>query len=239
MFNPIVIIPFYNHSADFERVAEKFKVLNLPILIVNDGSDQNETKKLTNITKKHHFLQLNLFQNNGKGAAVLAGIRYAQGKGYTHVLQIDADGQHNLQDVPSFIKSAKNHPDSVIVGDPVYPANAPKSRLYGRQITRFWVWIETGFTKMPDTMCGFRVYPIKQIAPLLSHIRFLRMGFDIEILVKCKLNKIPLISLPTKVQYLENGHSHFHAFRDNVQISLAHTYLCCYAIKKKLLKGTK
>ena len=80
---------------------------------------------------------------------------------------------------------------------------------------------------MPDTMCGFRVYPLKLIEPVLKTIKFKRMGFDIEIVVKAFRNGVKIISIPTKVIYPERGVSHFHAFRDNFYISLLHTYLCC------------
>ena len=142
-------------------------------------------------------------------------------------MQIDADGQHDIHDIPLFFKIANSHPNDLIIGNPTYDESAPRSRLIGRKITKFWVMVETLNKNMPDTMCGFRVYPLKLIEPVLKTIKFKRMGFDIEIVVKAFRNGVKIISIPTKVIYPESGVSHFHTFRDNFYISLLHTYLCC------------
>ena len=143
------------------------------------------------------------------------------------MITLDADGQHDIHDIPLFFKIANSHPNDLIIGNPTYDESAPRSRLIGRKITKFWVMVETLNKNMPDTMCGFRVYPLKLIEPVLKTIKFKRMGFDIEIVVKAFRNGVKIISIPTKVIYPESGVSHFHAFRDNFYISLLHTYLCC------------
>ncbi|MGE1125636.1 glycosyltransferase, partial [Pseudomonas zeae] len=78
---------------------------------------------------------LRLPANQGKGGAVMAGLRHAQRLGWTHALQIDADGQHDAGDVPAFVAQAEAHPDHFICGCPVYDASVPKGRLYGRYAT--------------------------------------------------------------------------------------------------------
>ncbi|MBR6412548.1 MAG: glycosyltransferase family 2 protein [Alphaproteobacteria bacterium] len=236
MFKPIIIIPFFNHASAFEKIAPHLEQYKIPILVVNDGSAPPDTQILEGLCSKYHFNLIRNKKNGGKGATVKTGLNWALSNGYTHALQIDADGQHSLDDIPCFLKLSQNHPDHIIAAQPIYDSSAPKSRLYGRKITNFWVCVETmGRFKM-DTMCGFRIYPLAQIKKILPVIWFNRMGFDVEILVKSFLNRIPILGQQTQVIYQKDGISHFHPFRDNLEISCVHTSLCVYSIWKFLTK---
>ena len=236
MIKPVIIVPCFNHADAFAPVAVKLAEYKKNVIVVDDGSTLQQSKKIKSICAKHNFIYLKNDKNGGKGAAMLTGFRFAIENGFTHALQIDADGQHDIRDIALFLKIATSHPNDFIIGNPVYDESAPRARLIGRKITRFWVMVETFNKNMPDTMCGFRVYPLKFIAPILKTIRFKRMGFDIEIVVKAYRHGIHIISVPTNVIYPESGTSNFHAFRDNFYISLLHTYLCCL-IPLWLIKG--
>lgn len=227
MIKPVIIVPCFNHGDAFAPVANKLSNFQIPVIVVDDGSTTPQSKKIKQICSKYKFYYIRNKKNGGKGAAMLTGFQFAIKNDFTHALQIDSDGQHDIQDIPLFLKIAKSYPNNLIIGNPVYDESAPRARLIGRKITAFWVMIETLNKNMPDTMCGFRVYPLKLIEPILKTIKFKRMGFDIEIIVKAYRCGIKPISVPTKVIYPENGISHFHTFRDNIYISLLHTYLCC------------
>ncbi len=124
-------------------------------------------------------------KNSGKGAAVIAGIQHAAKLGFSHAIQVDADGQHALEDIPKFLALATHYPDSVISGQPIYDNSIPKSRLYGRWITHIWVWIETLSFSIKDSMCGFRVYPINPVLRVCAQTELgHRMDFDTEIMVR-------------------------------------------------------
>ena len=236
---PVIIVPCFNHADAFASVADKLQDFKTPVIVVDDGSEVKQSKKIKNICSKHKFFYVKNLKNGGKGAAMLTGFCFAIKNGFTHALQIDADGQHDIHDIPLFFKIANSYPQNLIIGNPVYDDSAPRSRLIGRKITNFWVMIETFNKNMPDTMCGFRVYPLKLIEPILKTIKFKRMGFDIEIVVKAFRKNIKITSVPTKVIYPESGVSHFHAFRDNFYISLLHTYLCCLIPLWLIKKGRK
>jgi glycosyltransferase involved in cell wall biosynthesis len=164
--------------------------------------------------------------NQGKGAAIQTGFRAAISAGYSHALQVDADGQHQLSDIARFIALAQSNPTALICGCPIYDASVPKKRLYARYLTHVWVWINTLSLRIQDSMCGFRVYPLASIVPLINrHTIFPRMSFDIEILVYADWAGINIINTPTKVNYPEHGVSHFLSFKDNAYISLTHTKL--------------
>lgn len=239
MYKPVIVIPFYNHFNAFSVFAEKLQTLPYPLLVVNDGSMEKETNLVKQLCSKYNFYYIELEKNKGKGGAVIAGMKYAVDNGYTHIVQIDADGQHEYRDIDKFIELSQNNPEHIIAGTPVFDASVPKVRLYGRKITKFWVWIETLGADITDTMCGFRVYPLNKVKHILPVLYFHRMGFDIEILVKSYLNGIKIINLQTKVIYPENGVSHFNCFKDNIEITLMHTTLCCYGLYRLIFKWRK
>lgn len=231
MFKPLILIPFYNHFNAFKKMAEGLSKKSYPVLVVDDGSSADQALNLKKLCTKYQFIYLDNENNKGKGVAVKKGLLYAYKNGYTHALQIDADGQHNLDDIVHFFNLAEQYKKAIINGCPEFDMSIPKSRFYAKKITNFWVFVETFGVKGMDAMCGFRVYPIKEIQGILSLLKHYRMGFDIEILVKSYLNGISVCNQTTKVTYPIGGISHFRAFRDNLEISLTHAGLCLYALK--------
>ncbi|MDR1932589.1 MAG: glycosyltransferase family 2 protein [Spirochaetales bacterium] len=221
------LIPVYNHGKTALPIARGLAEKNLPIILVDDGSGE-ETKEYLNKTAAA-FPQARLVtleKNRGKGGAVSAGIRKARELGLTHVLQIDADGQHDARRAAYFLEQSNLHPGAVICSYPEYDEAAPASRKNGRIIANTWAKIVTLSPEIRDAMCGFRVYPVEPVWELIHrHHLDCRMGFDIEILVRLYWENIPLIFHPIRVSYPEDGISHFHAVRDNTRISWVFTRL--------------
>ena len=222
-----LVIPNYNHHIAIEQTLTNLAKFNLPCYLVDDGSQDETRYILQAMAEKFSWVTLiNHPFNRGKGAAVTSGLRQAYRDGFSHVLQVDADGQHNLDDIPLMISTAEQQPQSLISGQPIYDDSVPKGRLYGRYITHFWVWIETLSLDIQDSMCGFRVYPLEATEQLLSQQALgERMDFDIEIMVKLHWQGTPVVHVPTKVIYPEDGISHFQGLQDNVRISWMHTKL--------------
>ncbi len=222
------VIPFYNHADLFESVMPKLQPYPMDILIVNDASDAPNTEKLKAILSEYpEVICVTHTVNQGKGGAVLTGLKEAQRRGYTHALQVDADGQHNVTDIPRFLAHSADNPDALIAGYPQYNESVPSARKWGHSFTNFWVCLETLSGDIKDVMCGFRVYPLKTIGPVLQTSGMAkRMGFDVEIMVRAYWEGIPIMNIPTQVIYPENGISHFRVIRDNIEISWVHTRLC-------------
>lgn len=222
-----IVIPNYNHTQHIEQVLEAIEPLELPVILVNDGSNEQTTQFLNQLPKQFSFVQLiNLPVNSGKGGAVMAGLSAAYDQGFSHAIQVDADGQHNISDIPNFIGLSNSHPRSVICGIPDYDESVPMGRLIPRYITHFWVWIETLSFKIKDSMCGYRLYPLEPTVKLINSSSIgKRMDFDTEILVKLYWQEVNIISLPTKVTYPEDGSSHFRMLKDNWLITKMHTKL--------------
>jgi glycosyltransferase involved in cell wall biosynthesis len=220
------VIPVYNHGATVAAVLRRVAGYGIPCILVDDGSAPGCAAQLDTLAAAGAATLVRRAHNGGKGCAVQDGLKHAYVLGYTHALQVDADGQHALDDIPAFVQASQAHPRALVGGAPTYGADAPRSRIYGRWLTRVWVWINTLSTAIPDAMCGFRIYPLEPTVALLQrrdpgH----RMDFDIAVLVLLYWRGVPMVWRPTRVIYPAGGISHFQGLRDNARISAMHARL--------------
>lgn len=224
-FKPCIVIPFYNHALSIPAVIDELQVLGMRCYLVNDGSDTSCDATLNDLADRYSsWLRVISYQpNQGKGKAVMTGVEAASADGFTHVAQIDADGQHRTSDLQRLLALSRLNPQAMITGYGEFDASVPRSRLYGRYITHIWVWINTLSLQVKDSMCGLRVYPV---APTMSIWRSFKLGtrmsFDIEILVRLCWRGVRIINVKVPVTYPSDGVSHFKVLRDNLQISGAH-----------------
>jgi glycosyltransferase involved in cell wall biosynthesis len=223
-----VLIPVYDHEHAIGAVVQAVLDQGLHCILVDDGSSAGCAAVLDALAAAtpHRVTLVRHAYNQGKGGAVISGFRRAAQDGYTHALQIDADGQHNTADISKFLALAAQHPNALIVGSPIYDESVPKVRLYARYLTHVWVWINTLSFEINDSMCGFRVYPVAPVIALIERKRLgLRMNFDTDILVRLHWDGLRVVNQPTRVSYPSDGVSHFRGVLDNVLISRMHATL--------------
>ncbi len=228
MFQPCVVIPVYNHEHAIDGVVEGALACGLHCVLVDDGSSPPCAQALVRLAAAHpERVSLVVHAaNRGKGDAVLSGLAHAARLGYSHAVQIDADGQHKVADIGRFVERARAEPRAMIVGQPQYDESVPKGRLYSRYLTHVWVWINTLSLDIHDSMCGFRVYPIAPVLALAQRVKLgSRMDFDTEVLVRLHWSGMKMVNLLTPVRYPVDGVSHFRMVMDNVLISRMHTVL--------------
>lgn len=225
--NPCLLIPIYNHGQSIRGTVERLAVHRLPIYIIDDGSDAATQNALAAVAVDFPLVRLfRLPQNRGKGAAAMRGMREAYRDGFSHALQIDADGQHDAGDVPRFLELGAAHPEMVVCGKPIYDDSVPKGRLYGRYLTHFWVCVETLNFHINDSMCGFRLYPLAATCALIDRVHIAeRMDFDTSIYVRLAWSGVRFLDVETRVIYPPDGLSHFDMLKDNLRISRMHTLL--------------
>jgi glycosyltransferase involved in cell wall biosynthesis len=226
-FLPCIVVPVFNHGDGAVALMAHFDPLGLAVFFVNDGSTDDTASRLADIAGRYPAVRvIERPDNGGKGVAVVSGLRAAHDEGFSHALQIDADGQHDARDIPRFLAAAEVHPDAVIAGQPEFDDSIPAGRLIGRYLTHVWVWIETLSFTIRDSMCGFRVYPLAAVIRVLDRARLgRRMDFDPEILVRLHWDGVRILPLPTRVIYPEGGTSHFRLWLDNWLITRMHTRL--------------
>jgi len=239
-----LLIPNFNHDKTIAGLLDRLARHGLPCLIVNDGSNAETRRILEQQERGRDWVNiLHLPQQSGKGGAVLAGLFHLHEAGFTHAIQLDADGQHDPADVPKFLQLAEVYPTALVLGQPVYKATAPKARMIGRQISRCWVWIATLSFDIADPLTGYRVYPIGSVVAIARRHRLgRRMDFDPEIAVRLHWSGIAVKNVQTLIEYPEGGRSHFLMFKDNALISWLHTRLffgMLLRLPKWLAKGAK
>jgi glycosyltransferase involved in cell wall biosynthesis len=227
---PCIVIPFYNHGGAIGAVVASLRSLALPCFIVDDGSDAQDQASLDRVIEREaSWVTLQrLPTNQGKGAAVIAGCETARAAGFSHAIQIDADGQHQPADVPRLLEVSRRQPEALVSGQAVYDDSVPRARLYGRYLTHVWVWINTLSFEIKDSMCGLRVYPLEATCAVWQgQYVGRRMDFDTEIMVRLCWRGVPIVNIPTRVTYPTDGVSHFRMLKDNAFISFMHARLFC------------
>lgn len=221
------IVPSHNHWKTVGAVVGRLCAVGLQVFLIDDGSDEPARSVLAGLldeTGGIHVVRLG--SNQGKGGAVIAGFRLALAAGFTHAVQVDADGQHDLDALVDLLILSDRHPTALIIGQPIYDGTVPLGRKIGRWMTHIWVWIETLSLNIADSMCGFRIYPLAAVAPLLNRKRLgRRMDFDPEIVVRLFWSGTPVVMLPVKVAYPPGNTSNFDLFGDNWRITKMHTRL--------------
>ena len=224
---PCVIVPTYDNPKTIRGVVERVRAFVPDVIVVDDGSSDEGRSAVAALAADGLATVVHRAENGGKGAAVKTGLRKAMELGFTHALQVDADGQHALEDAPKLLEQMRAEPKALVLASPIFDDSAPKGRLWARRITNFWTNIETGSRVIHDPMCGFRIYPVA--AALATNATGDRMDFDPEVAVRMVWGGAPVINVPTKVHYVtaaEGGVSHFRMVQDNLLISWMHTRLC-------------
>nr|WP_293247126.1 glycosyltransferase family 2 protein [Panacagrimonas sp.] len=228
MYRPCIVIPYYRHPLTIATTVARLKPFGVPCRIVDDGSGAGSGAVLQALARDEAAWVevVRHDRNRGKGAAVMAACEQARREGFTHAIQIDADGQHDSADLPRLLQLSREHPAALVTGVPIYDASVPRARLYGRYLTHACVWAETLSFEIRDSMCGFRVYPIAPALAIWNEGNVgARMDFDTGIMVRMFWNGARVISVPTRVTYPPGGVSHFRMLRDNLRMTWMHLRL--------------
>jgi 3-hydroxymyristoyl/3-hydroxydecanoyl-(acyl carrier protein) dehydratase len=236
-FRPCAVIPTFDDVATLAGVVEGVRAFVADVIVVDDGSAADALEAAGELERGGRARVVRRHRNGGKGAAVVDGLQLAHELGFTHALQVDADGQHDLRDVPRFLAAARAHPRAFVTGRPVFDRSAPQSRRAARLVSVFWVTLETAGRAIRDPLCGFRVYPVA--ATLAARPRARRMGHDPEVAVRLCWAGAPVINLDTRIRYLPGGASHYDLVWDNLEMVRTHTRLCLEAAPRLLWRWTR
>lgn len=239
-FRPCILVPTYDNPRTVRDVVLRARRHLAEVVVIDDGGGPQAREVVAALGREGLAHVRHRPENGGKGAAVKTGFSFAVELGYTHALQVDADGQHDLERIPEFLAAARQHPQALILASPVFAVGTPRGRRAAREITNFFVHLETFGLAIQDAMIGFRVYPLRAALAAKAHTS--RMDFDIEIAVRLVWLGTPVLNLPLSVRYLtadEGGVSHFRLFGDNVRISWLHTRLVVEGILRAIASRTR
>jgi glycosyltransferase involved in cell wall biosynthesis len=226
----LLLIPTYNTGPKLMDTVRSAMAAWSPVWVVVDGSTDGSDKDLDALAQQHpdDLRVLRLPVNSGKGSAVLHGVSEALPLGITHVLTMDADGQHPPTHIVPFMEASQQHPDAVILGLPQFDASAPTIRLRGRKIANWWARLETQ-SDIGDCLFGFRVYPAGPLKAIMAKTMWARrFDFDPEVAMRLIWRGHPPVNVPAPCRYFtkaEGGVSHFNYYRDNVLLTWMFTRL--------------
>ncbi|HJW24237.1 MAG TPA: glycosyltransferase family 2 protein [Rhodocyclaceae bacterium] len=226
----LVLIPSYNPGEKVYETVRSARAQWSPVWVVVDGSTDGSAEGLQRMAEDDPGLRIiRLPENRGKGAAVLEGISRAAAEGYTHVLTMDSDGQHPAHLIPEFMAASREAAGSMVLGMPVFDADAPRLRVNGRKVSNWWANLETLWMGIGDSLYGFRVYPIAPLRRVMAGQKWMRrFDFDPEAVVRLCWQGVRPVNLQAPVRYFradEGGVSHFRYLRDNTLLTWMHTRL--------------
>lgn len=226
----LVLIPSYNPGAKALETVRDARRAWSPVWVVVDGSTDGSAEALLAPARDDPGLRVIVLPTNrGKGAAVLEGVRAALAAGFTHVLTMDADGQHPPERIAEFMAASAAAPHAMVLGEPVFDAAAPLLRVRGRRVSNGFANLETLWAGIHDSLFGFRVYPAAALERVMRRQPWMRrFDFDVEAAVRlCWRGVVPL-NRRAPVRYYsreQGGVSHFRYVRDNLLLAWMHTRL--------------
>ncbi len=226
----LVLIPSYNPGPKVRETVAAARAQWMPVWVIVDGSTDASVATLEAMAAGDPGLRVVVLPRNvGKGAAVLHGLDLAAAEGFTHVLTMDSDGQHPAELIPAFMAASAAQPQAMVLGVPVFAADAPRLRVNGRKVSNGWAVLETLWMGIGDSLFGFRVYPIAPLREVMRGQRWMRrFDFDPEAVVRMCWRGVKPVNLPATVKYFrpeEGGVSHFNYLRDNLLLTWMHSRL--------------
>ena len=242
MSTHLVLIPSYDSGPRLIETVRAARAAWPHVWVVVDGSTDGSEAPVREAAAADPGLRLlALPRNSGKGAAVLHGLREAAAAGFTHALTMDADGQHPTARIAAVMDASRARPEAMILGVPVFGAEAPALRVRGRRVSNWWARLETPGAGIGDSLFGFRVYPIAPLIRVMERHRWMRrFDFDPEAAVRLAWAGVPVVNLPAPVRYLtraEGGVSHFRYWRDNALLAFMHARLVLAMLPRRLRQG--
>lgn len=235
-----IVVAVHNHGEPLRAVAARLAEYGLPVLVVDDGSDEATKRAITEVAALYRVTVVTPARNGRQGHAVAAGLRVAAQQGFTHAVQVDADGQRDLADLPKLLGAAKANPAALICGDPQLGEAAPQNRSYSRKLTAFLIAIETLSLRMPDTRCRYRVYPLAATIALLDSVPLGDgIDFDIEVVVRLHWRNVQLVAVPTSVIHPPSYGSNFRTLADSALLAKLHAKLLFGMLLRLPLRVTR
>jgi len=213
-----ILIPSYNECKYIGDVIKKCLKYNLDIIVINDGSTDNTDSVLKELKEslENKLTVINHEINQGKGEALKTGFNYVINNNHSGVITIDADGQHDVDEIQNFLDEIEKSNPDLIVGSRF---NNTKGMPYIRRFVNYFTsWIISGIAgkKIADVQSGYRFLNLK----VLKNIKLETKNFDTEpeILLKAGWSDYHIKNIPIKTIYhLDEFKSHVNPVKDTIK----------------------
>lgn len=221
--NITLLIPAFNEQKTIKKIIDHCYCYSQNVIIIDDGSTDNTLVILKNTSA----VIFSNPKNYGKGTALFKGFQIAIEKNYHGVITLDADGQHNPDDLPKFFEHIKKFPEAFIIGArKIATHQTPKIRLLANKMADFFMSIAAR-KRLCDTQSGFRYYPASFLKQVISNsCRPHRFAFEAEILIAAVKNGLPVHYVDIQSCYPAGARaSHYQLGKDTWEITKTITRL--------------
>ncbi|MCX5706747.1 MAG: glycosyltransferase family 2 protein [Candidatus Omnitrophica bacterium] len=205
-----VIIPAYNESTYIASLIKEIKKYVLEVLVIDDGSSDN-TRDMAKSAGANVLRNQN---NEGKGASLKKGFKYALDNKFDAVITMDGDGQHPADELPYFIRLAEYSDKYIFIGNRMLKIkNMPALRIL---TNKFMSWFISTIAKqhIADTQCGFRLIKKEILERVVLETS--KYETESEILIKAARLGFKIESIPIKTIY-RGARSQINPFIDSLR----------------------
>jgi glycosyltransferase involved in cell wall biosynthesis len=214
VFRPAVLIPSYDCAETIGAVVTDARPHAELVLVVDDGSSDataaHARRAGAEVLRHEH--------NRGKGAALVSGMRELEGRGFTHAISMDGDGQHLGREIPTLVAVARTEPGAIVIGSRrIGDQEVAAANLFGNRVANLAVRLAAR-TAVGDTQSGFRIYPLPAVLALpASGDRF---EYETTVIIRAARAGLPIRSVPVGVYYppVAERRSHYRKVRDTLRI---------------------
>ena len=192
--NNFVIVPAYNEGDQIREVIKEVKKYSNKIIVVDDGSYDNTAK----VAEEQKVVVLKHKVNLGKGAALRSGCDYALQLGADKLVVIDADGQHQPKQIPTFLKALNNN--DIIFGYRKRSKSMPAVLRFGNDFINNTLKALLG-VRVYDSQCGYRSFT----ANAYRKVRWRATDYymETEMVIKAAKHKLEYAQIPIENIYAD------------------------------------
>ena len=218
MKRQFALIPAYKPNENLISFIQSLETRGFEVVVVNDGSGEDYLPLFHKIQEQSLATVIHLEKNQGKGAALKAGLSYLNTiNDDFQVITLDADGQHSLQDALFLLQKSLENEGSLLLGSRAQSKNSPLRSRIGNYITKKVFSLTTG-VRVEDTQTGMRAFS-KQLIPKLLKIQGNRYEYEMNMLLDFAKEGIPIQEYPIETIYInDNEESHFDTVKDSIRI---------------------
>lgn len=207
----IALIPAYNEAARVGEVVSKTRQQVKEVVVIDDGS----TDDTAAIASRAGAKVLRHEHNRGKGSAIITGLDYFRGSAIEFAIFLDADGQHDPEEIPKFVEAACAVNAGVVVGTRMARTrDMPLVRKLTNQFTS-WVTSKLARQQIPDSQCGFRL--LRRTVAGNLELSTAQFETETEMLIQAGRAGHKIVSIPVRTIYETGRASHIHPLRDTVR----------------------
>ncbi len=222
---PVVVAPSYNNAGTVCSVLDRVLALDLPLIVVNDGSTDPTAGLLAEWVRRHPGAPVRVLThpvNRGRAMALRTAFAEAGRLGYTHAATIDTDARLDPEQIPALLEAARREPDALVLGwRDERSGDYPSQRRMGRRFGNLGIRMECGL-RVRDSQCGLRVYPLRLVNDV--RCRAGRFGYESEIITRAVWAGFAIVEQQVHCHYPPDRQrvSHYGLWRDTLRMLGTH-----------------